>query len=426
MRVTQEHQDTYKSIFEACEEGILVVDREGTIVMANTACNNLFGYNPGEMIGLKVEDLVPPSLRHTHVKDRKTYEKHPSPRQMGKGRDLSGRKKNGTEFPVEISLNRAQIDDIGHTVAFVIDITERKKIEEALKRSEEQLIVYAAELEKRVTQRTKELDLTISKLEKANAELEEQVMIRKKAEEETQVALSRERELNELKSRFVSMASHEFRTPLSTILSSASLIERYIEPGTEEKRQKHVDKIKSAISNLTAILNDFLSVSKLEEGKVELYEEEIDLNEMLNDIIDEMSAIVKEGQKIKLIFDTDHYSLYSDKKILKNILINLLSNAIKYSEPGSKVELIVEDKNDGILLKVSDEGIGIPEQEQKHMFERFFRATNVTNIQGTGLGLNIVKKYVDMLGGSISFTSKLGEGTTVSINLQNNKPENAL
>ncbi|UII30465.1 HAMP domain-containing histidine kinase [Fulvivirga ulvae] len=218
------------------------------------------------------------------------------------------------------------------------------------------------------------------------------------------------------------MASHEFRTPLSTILSSASLIERYVDPGTEEKRQKHVDKIKSSISNLTAILNDFLSVSKLEEGKVELYKEEIYLNEMLLDIIDEMSAITKEGQKISLIFDNNRYCLYSDKKIFKNILINLLSNAIKYSEAGSKVELVVEEKNDGILLKVCDEGIGIPEQEQKHMFERFFRATNVTNIQGTGLGLNIVKKYVDMLEGSISFTSKSGEGTTVSIRLPNDKP----
>lgn len=419
----QENQDTYKSIFEACEEGIVVVDRGGTIVMANTACNNLFGYQSGEMIGLKVEDLVPPSLRNSHVKDRKTYENHPSPRQMGKGRDLSGRKKNGEEFPVEISLNRAQIDGIDHTVAFVIDITERKKIEEALKRSEEQLIIYAAELEKRVTQRTKELDVTISKLEKTNAELEEQVIIRKKAEEETQIALSRERELNELKTRFVSMASHEFRTPLSTILSSASLIERYTDPGTEEKRQKHVDKIKSSISNLTAILNDFLSVSKLEEGKVELIKEKINLNEMLTDIIDEMSAIAKEGQEIKMIFDNDRYYLYSDSKILKNILINLLSNAIKYSDPGSTVKLIVEEKTNGILLKVADEGMGIPEQEQKHMFERFFRATNVTNIQGTGLGLNIVKKYVDMLDGKISFTSKLGVGTTVNIDLPNENHE---
>lgn len=413
----EKYSETYQSIFEACEEGIVVVSRDGVIVLANKASHILFGYEQGELIGIKIEALVPPSLRTTHVQDRQGYEKHPTPRQMGKGRDLLGRKKDGKDFPVEISLNRAQIAGVDHTVAFVIDITERKKIEEALKRSEEQLIIYAAELEKRVTQRTQELDSMISKLEQTNAELEEQVYIRKKAEEETKVALSRERELNELKSRFVSMASHEFRTPLSTILSSASLIERYTEPGTEDKRKKHVDKIKSSINNLTGILNDFLSLSKLEEGKVELSKEDIDLMEMLKDVVDEMNAIVKEGQHIKIIAEEKEYNFHSDKKTLKNILINLLSNAIKYSEPESTVTVSVQDKDDQLSLQVTDQGIGIPEKEQKHMFERFFRASNVTNIQGTGLGLNIVKKYVDMLNGEISFESKLGKGTTFTINL---------
>lgn len=415
--MTQGYSGTYEAIFEACEEGIVVVNREGVIVLANKAAHTLFCYNQGDLVGQKIEVLVPPALRTSHVKDRSKYEEHPSPRQMGKGRDLSGRKKTGEEFPVEISLNRAQIDGIDHTVAFVIDITERKKIEEALKRSEEQLIVYAAELEKRVTQRTQELDRTISELEKANAELEDQVSIRKKAEEETKIALSRERELNELKSRFVSMASHEFRTPLSTILSSASLIERYTEPGTEEKRQRHVEKIKSSISNLTAILNDFLSLSKLEEGKVELDQEKINLMELLQDVADEMLALSKEGQQIKISPETDKIYFYSDKKILKNILINLLSNAIKYSESGTTVNIIIQEETDKLILKVVDQGMGIPKEEQKHMFERFFRATNATNIQGTGLGLNIVKKYVDMLNGDITFESNVGKGTTFVISL---------
>ncbi|ELR71996.1 two-component sensor histidine kinase [Fulvivirga imtechensis AK7] len=411
----EEYTETYEAIFEACEEGILVVSKKGVIALANEASHLLFGYEQGELIGMQIESLVPPALRHSHVKDRQEYEEHPSPRQMGKGRDLLGRRKNGDDFPVEISLNRAQIDGVDHTVAFVIDITERKKIEEALKRSEEQLIVYAAELEKRVTQRTRELDQTISQLEKANKELEEQITIRKKAEEETKVALSRERELNELKSRFVSMASHEFRTPLSTILSSASLIERYTAPDTEDKRKKHIHKIKSSINNLTGILNDFLSLSKLEEGKVELINEDIELMDMLRDVVDEMDAIVKDGQKIHIDTEEEEYYLYSDKKTLKNILINLLSNAIKYSEPGGEVIVKVLDMEEKLLLQVVDQGIGIPEEEQKHMFERFFRASNVTNIQGTGLGLNIVKKYVDMLNGDISFESKFGEGTTFTI-----------
>ena len=415
--MTDKNKSTYEAIFEACEEGILVVNKDGMIVLANHACNHLFGYNENEMVGLTVDNLVPAPLQKQHVHLRKQYEENPSPRQMGKGRDMSGRKKDGSSFPVEISLNRVQLDGVDHTVAFVIDITERKQIELALKYSEEQLILYASELEKRVTQRTRELDSTISKLEQANAELEEQILIRKKAEEESQIALNRERELSELKSRFVSMASHEFRTPLSTILSSASLIERYTAPGTEDKRQRHVDKIKSSISNLTAILDDFLSVSKLEEGKVESYFEDLDLVIVLNDVIDEMSVLKKEHQQIVLQTGLENLHLYSDKKLVVNILLNLISNAIKYSEPGTTVTISLDQHQGTAVLKVTDEGMGIPEAEQKHMFERFFRASNVTNIQGTGLGLNIVKKYVDMLHGTITFESALGEGTTITINL---------
>ena len=409
--------DPYKAIFEACEEGILVVNSNGQIIMANMASHRLFGYENNEMIGLSIESLVPPALRTHHVKDRENYERHPSPRKMGHGRDLAGRKKDGSEFPVEISLNRAQIEGVDHTLAFVIDITERKKIEVALKKSEEQLIVYAAELEKRVIKRTQDLDDTIKQLEQVNADLENQVRIRKKAEDDTRLALSRERELNELKSRFVSMASHEFRTPLSTILSSASLIERYREPGTEEKRKKHIDKIKSGISNLTNILNDFLSLSKLEEGKVEIDESSVNLTDELKDIIDELSTICKDQQTIKFESNPNPIVLKTDKKIFKNILINLLSNAIKYSEPSTEIFVEMAKVDDNIQIQVTDQGMGIPEEEQKHMFERFFRAKNATNIQGTGLGLNIVKKYVDMLNGNISFKSKLNEGTTFIVDL---------
>ena len=416
-KMGQEKTETYEAIFEACEEGILLVDKRGGIVIANRACHTLFGYEPKEMIGMQVEALVPPPLRKSHAVDRGKYEENPSPRQMGKGRDLSGRKKNGDQFSVEISLNQVQIHGVHHTIAFVIDITERKKIEEALKKSEEQLIIYATELEKRVTQRTRDLDRTIKELEKANTKLEEQVDIRKKAEEDAKVALNRERELNELKSRFVSMASHEFRTPLSTILSSASLIERYEGPGTEDKRKKHLDKIKTSIGNLTDILNDFLSLSRLEEGEVPMHLERIEVVSMLKAVRDEMMSIAKKGQQIKIVAQNPACHLYTDKKILTNTVINLLSNAIKYSEPNTTATVSLEETDDIIKLQFSDEGMGIPEGEQKHLFERFFRASNAVNIQGTGLGLNIVKRYVDILQGRIYFESKPNEGTTFTIHL---------
>ena len=414
-------EKTFRVIFETCQEGIAVVDNEGTIVLANTACNDMFGYLQDELIGQSIEKLIPAPIRKMHVKHRHDYAQHPVPRQMGAGRDLRGLKKNGTEFPVEISLNRAVLKGQDHTVAFIIDITHRKRMEDALKRSEKQLISYATQLESRVEERTEELDQTIEALEKTNKDLEEQINVRMKAENEAKKALDRERELNELKSRFVSMASHEFRTPLSTILSSASLIERYDAPGNDEKRRRHVHKIKSAISNLQQILDDFLSLSKLEEGRIDLKRSEVNVSELIEEVIDELSSITPENQSIRLLVKGKESPLNSDEKIIKNILINLISNGIKYSE--KDIDVVLTCTKDGLNIKVKDEGLGIPEEEQKHVFERFFRAKNAINIQGTGLGLNIVKKYVDMLGGNIQFVSKLNKGTTFIVNLP--KQENA-
>lgn len=408
--------ETYQAIFESCEEGIIVVNKEGNIQVANEAACILFQYDKDTFRTLKVEQLIPMELRKRHVDDRKAYSKDPKPRKMGYGRELLAVKADGTKFPVEISLNNSNLSGESHTVAFIIDITERKKIEAALRQSEEQLIVYATELENLVSERTKELDTSVQQLELLNNSLQNQILERKKAEEETQKALEKEKELNELKSRFVSMASHEFRTPLSTILSSASLISKYTAPNTEDKRQKHIDKIKLAITNLTNILNDFLSLAKLEEGKTELTKIDVDLTQVAEEVIEEFDSIKEDQQKI--ICEVKYEGLIkSDPKILKNIFINLISNAVKYSKEDSITTIgIHEDKNE-VLLQIKDQGIGIPDSEQQHLFERFFRAKNATNIQGTGLGLNIVKKYVEILEGSITFESRENDGTTFTVRL---------
>lgn len=240
---------------------------------------------------------------------------------------------------------------------------------------------------------------------------------RKRAVEEMSKALDKERLLNELKSRFVSMASHEFRTPLGTILSSASLIGKYNGADDEEKRHKHIQRIKASVVNLTAILNDFLSLSKLEEGKVSYNPVAFQMEELCEEIKEEMQVIAKDGQDIICAYNGYVKTVELDKQILKNILINLVSNAIKYSDEHQPILISSEQKGDQLTIKVTDKGIGIPEEDQQHIFDTFFRATNATNIQGTGLGLNIVKKYTDMLGGTINFESRPGEGTTFAITL---------
>ena len=305
---------------------------------------------------------------------------------MGQGLDLYGQKKDGTIFPVEISLGHYEFGGEKLAVAFVSDISKRKAAENDLRKNNESL-------EKTIQART--LELT--------------------------EALEREKELGEMKSRFVSMASHEFRTPLSAVLSSISLIDNYIATGHNEKTVKHVDRIKSSIKNLTNILDDFLSLDKLEQGKVEVEKTTFNIQEFMEDMIEEVRGMRKPEQNILLKLEGEK-EVFLDKKIMRNVMLNLLSNAIKYSGDGKEINVDVMVGNPTTSISVKDHGIGIPEEEQQNLFGKFFRARNSGNIQGTGLGLNIVKHYVGLLNGTISFTSKANQGTTFIIEFnQNNK-----
>jgi len=218
------------------------------------------------------------------------------------------------------------------------------------------------------------------------------------------------------------MASHEFRTPLSTILSSISLVNKYNDSHQDEKINKHVQRIKSAVTNMTLILNDFLSAEKLEEGKVQVRKEEINLKALIMEVIAEVNGILKTGQKI----DFQHKGsdlAWLDKQMIRNIMLNLVSNAIKFSPENKSISVRSNVANDKILIDVADQGMGIPKEEHEHLFGRFFRAKNVTNIQGTGLGLNIVAKYLETMNGKIEFTSELEKGTTFNITIPNTKPD---
>ncbi len=244
--------------------------------------------------------------------------------------------------------------------------------------------------------------------------VERNITRQKKAEEDIRKALEKEQQLGELKSRFVTMASHEFRTPLTTIASSATLIGKYTQTEQQEKRDKHIGRIKSNVKHLTSILNDFLSLGKLEEGLVENNPEPISFPSFCQELIEELEGNLQEGQQVVY----EHLGIENssfDPKLLRHILINLLSNAMKYSKPQSKIWLATECSEKSTTISIKDQGIGIPAEDLEHLFSRFFRATNTGNIQGTGMGLNIVRKYLDLMGGRIEVDSILNKGTTFTI-----------
>jgi PAS domain S-box-containing protein len=241
----------------------------------------------------------------------------------------------------------------------------------------------------------------------------------KKYQNSLQVALEKEKQLGDLKSRFVTMASHEFRTPLSTILSSVSLIDKYTSVEDLEKREKHVKRIKSAVGNMKDILEDFLSLGKMEEGKIQLNPELLtpaELRDELEAVIQEMQRLTKPFQQITHTFTVTE-DCNVDRKMLRHIMTNLISNAIKFSPEGSSVDVSCENRKNELIFTIQDTGIGISEADQKHLFERFFRAENASNIQGTGLGLHIISRYLDLVDGHIELASKLNKGSTFIVHI---------
>lgn len=405
------------SLFENATEGFVVTNAAGKIVMVNPSACRMFGYSPAEVVGREIEILVPTKYRHTHVKQRDGFYQKPENRVMGHGRDLHGTKKDGTEFPVEVSLSTYQQNGERYVTAFIVDITHRKEIERNMILQQQQLEKVSndirklnAELEAKVEERTIILKEALQRLEQSQTELSE--------------ALDKERQLNEIKSRFVSMASHEFRTPLSSILSSASLISKYTKDEQQLNREKHISRIKDSVKHLNDLLEDFLSLGKLDEGKVGAQFNHFDLREAIQETVEEVRGLVKEGQEIKYHHSGEE-NVLSDKKLLKNILINIISNALKFSNPHTTVEVSSEVSSEEAVISVTDHGIGIPEEDQKHLFTSFFRGKNVLNIQGTGLGLHIVKRYSDLIGGKITLRSKIGEGTKVTLYIPVKQQENA-
>src|SRR6476469_5154118 len=402
----------FQALFEHATVGIVVTDSSGRIINYNALAAEQFGYAREEIIGQQVEILIPSSVRPKHLSYRNSFHANPHPRIMGAGRDLYGQRKNGETFPVEISLSHYSSEGEQFVMAFIIDITIRKQQEallfeqrNELMRAGDELKRFNTELEQKVENRTKMLRETLAALEKSK--------------QEVTAALEKEKELSELKSRFVTMASHEFRTPLSSILSSLYLIEQY-DLNKDSKTQKHIHRIRNSVADMQAILNDFLSLGRLEEGRIKANIQEYSVAEIEHEVrllTEEMQAAGKKGQRIVIDRTENTSKVYADKQLIRAILLNFISNAIKFSPEDSMIELNLSFNPDSFIMQIADKGIGISEDDQQHLFERFFRAHNASNIQGTGLGLHIVTKYLELLHGSIDFKSELNKGTTFTVNI---------
>ena len=467
----------------------------------NEAAANNLGYTREELMEMTPMDLKP-------LLPEKEFKNLISPLRDAVPKlhfETIHKRKDGTTYPVEVHLQMTEFNSHESFLAIIMDISERKKAEDQLRR-------YSQELEKAVEQRTRALgesqklyqtiarnfpDGMINVFDKelkyvfvegkelyslgidsrmligtryvdrlapeiaAQTEselmavfsgeprtiniqfkendyileavplsddkgvinqilvIEKNITEQKRIQDKIRYNLERERQLNELKSRFVSMASHEFRTPLSTILTSASLLSRYTEKEQQDRREKHINRIKTSVHNLTGILNDFLSLDKLETGAVESNPVQFDIKEFTQEVCDQVIPTLKPHQK--LVYHHEGQSqVFLDKQLLNNILINLLSNASKYSDESQDIEVHTCYQDQYVSIKVKDHGIGISKQDQAHLFERFFRAHNAMNIQGTGLGLNIVQKYVELMEGEIDFESEIGVGSTFTIKIKQN------
>jgi PAS domain S-box-containing protein len=373
----KQDQEIFNILLNSVSEGVVVVDEKQNIIEINKAGQLMFGYNENELSNQPLNILIPKNHHAKHDNHFKGFVKENKQRRMGHGRDIFGAKKDGTVFPIEASLNPFTIYGQNFIMALVIDITERKN--------------YTEKLEKTVAIRTDELNK----------------------------ALTVEKELNELKTKFLSMVSHEFKTPLSGILTSTILLNKYNLTEQQDKREKHIQTITDKVQYLNTILTDFLSVEKLEKGKVNYKFSTFKLSKVLNEVIYNANMLLKAGQQINYPINIDDLSLHQDEKIVELALSNLIYNAIKYSNENTIIAVEISQNDNTTIFKITDNGIGIPEKDQKNIFNRYFRAENALLMQGTGIGLNIAKDHLENLNGSLTFISKEHEGSTFIIELPN-------
>ena len=399
----------YKICFDSLIEGLCIANGAGEIVMNNSACEEIFGYERGELIGQSIDVLIPEPHRNVHHYRFESYIQHPRKFKKGKGREFYGVHKDGSLLDLEIGLNFFEYEGQRFAKALISEIGTRKRKVTEIKESNRRL-------EGEVDRRTKLLTKAVSELERSNFLLKEEVNERIKAEENAKRAFKKEKELSQMQAKFLSMVSHEFKTPLSGILTSASLVEKYNEKNPNERISNHVATIKNLVLQLNDILDDFLVLENSESGKYQFNSSRFMICDLIKKIVSDAKALMKPGQKFEIMSCKKSVPVVQDRKVVDIILRNIIYNAIKYSPANSTIHIHIRI-NDTVHIEIQDEGIGIPEEAMAHIFDRFYRAKNVLHIQGTGIGLNIVRRHLHRMKGSIEISSKENEGTTVFLNL---------
>lgn len=396
-------------LVDAISEGVVIVDQQQNIIAVNQPLGDMFGYTSEELVGEALNILIPQDLHKKHTTYSKEFFQTHEKRQMGRGRELYGTHRDGTLIPVEVGLNPFKINEKLYIMGIVINITVRKE-------QEKKILEINQQLEEKIKVRTQELYQTVE-------ELQAEIQRRLDAEKRIKTALKKEKELNELKTKFLSMVSHEFKTPLSGILTSATLVGKYPLSEQQNKRDRHLRIIIDKVHYLNNILNDFLSIERLETGKVTYKFSTFKLSKVINEVVYNANMLLKNGQQIIFPSEIDEYIVTQDEKILELCLSNLIHNAIKYSPENTDITMEITQQNDLLTISVIDRGMGIPKESQKNIFSRYFRAENAINIQGTGIGLNIVKGHLKNLNGNITFESEENQGSTFTISLPVNHSE---
>jgi PAS domain S-box-containing protein len=412
----KESEEKFRTISEQSLMGFGIIQND-RIIYTNEAFEKFSGYSEQEILDMKPGEF----LKMVHPEDRDFV----GGQYMQK---VSGETTQPTNFQyrgVQKNGNIIWIDHYSRPIVYLgkpavlitfIDITDKKEAENEIRKLNE-------ELEERVQDRTAQLEDTLEELRYENEErkrAQDELYI---AKEELAEALKAEKELNEMKTKFISMVSHEYRTPLTVILTSTYLLEQYFERSDKENFQKNLEKIQQSVKHMNDLLEEILIIGKSDIGKLRFKESKFELISSIHKIIDEIQIVDNKKHPIAFNESIKNLDIYSDRKLTQQIITNLLSNAVKYSENEKQVDIDLDVKDEIIKIKVKDRGIGIPDEDKGNLFEPFHRSANAQNTKGSGLGLVIVKRCVDTMKGNINVDSQLGVGTTITVELPYRKVE---